>query len=84
MIYLRDLLHGQLGISYTYRIPVSQLLGQYLGNTVLLLTGATIVTIGARHRRRRHRREPARRRVRLGHRDQLGHRLEPADILDRR
>jgi peptide/nickel transport system permease protein len=47
VIYLRDLLHGQLGISYTYRIPVSQLLGQYLGNTVLLLTGATIVTIGA-------------------------------------
>ncbi len=47
VIYLRDLLHGQLGISYTYRIPVSQLLGQSLGNTVLLLTGATIVTIGA-------------------------------------
>jgi peptide/nickel transport system permease protein len=45
LIYLRDLLHGQLGISYTYRIPVSQLLGQYLGNTILLLAGATILTI---------------------------------------
>jgi peptide/nickel transport system permease protein len=43
--YLRDMLHGQLGISYTYRIPVSQLLGQYLGNTVLLLTAATVLTI---------------------------------------
>jgi len=45
LIYLRDLLHGQLGISYTYREPVSQLLGQYLGNTILLLAGATILTI---------------------------------------
>jgi peptide/nickel transport system permease protein len=45
VIYLRDMLHGQLGISYTYRIPVSQLLGQYLGNTVLLLTAATVLTI---------------------------------------
>jgi peptide/nickel transport system permease protein len=47
VIYLKNLLHGQLGISYTYRIPVSQLLGQYLGNTILLLAGATIVTIVA-------------------------------------
>jgi peptide/nickel transport system permease protein len=45
VIYLRDMLHGRLGISYTYRIPVSQLLGQYLGNTVLLLTAATALTI---------------------------------------
>ena len=45
LIYLRGLLHGQLGISYTYRTPVSQLLGQYLGNTILLLAGATILTI---------------------------------------
>jgi peptide/nickel transport system permease protein len=45
VIYLRDLLHGQLGISYTYRVPVSQLLGQYLGNTILLLTAATVLTI---------------------------------------
>jgi peptide/nickel transport system permease protein len=45
LIYLRDLLHGQLGISYTYREPVSQLLGQYLGNTILLLAGATVLTI---------------------------------------
>jgi peptide/nickel transport system permease protein len=45
LIYLKNMLHGQLGISYTYRIPVSQLLGQYLGNTILLLTGATVLTI---------------------------------------
>jgi peptide/nickel transport system permease protein len=45
LIYLGNLLHGQLGISYTYREPVSQLLGQYLGNTILLLFAATILTI---------------------------------------
>jgi peptide/nickel transport system permease protein len=45
LIYLKDMLHGQLGISYTYRVPVAQLLGQYLGNTVLLLAAATLLTI---------------------------------------
>lgn len=45
LIYLKNLLHGQLGISYTYREPVSTLLGEYLGNTVLLLAAATILTI---------------------------------------
>ena len=45
LIYLKDMLHGQLGISYTYRVPVARLLGQYLGNTVLLLAAATILTI---------------------------------------
>lgn len=45
LIYLKNLLHGQLGISYTYREPVSQLLGQYLGNTILLLAAATVLTI---------------------------------------
>ena len=45
LIYLRGLLHGQLGISYTYRERVSVLLGQYLGNTILLLAGATVLTI---------------------------------------
>ena len=45
LIYLQGLLHGQLGISYTYREPVSTLLGQYLGNTVLLLAAATVLTI---------------------------------------
>jgi peptide/nickel transport system permease protein len=44
-IYLRDLLRGQLGVSYTYRVPVSQLLGQYLGNTILLLAAATVLTV---------------------------------------
>ena len=45
LIYLNGLLHGQLGISYTYREPVSTLLGQYLGNTIVLLTAATLLTI---------------------------------------
>ncbi len=45
LIYLKNLLHGQLGISYTYREPVSHLLGQYLGNTILLLAAATVLTI---------------------------------------
>jgi peptide/nickel transport system permease protein len=45
LIYLRNLLHGQLGISFTYREPVRNLLGQYLGNTILLLAGATVLTI---------------------------------------
>ena len=45
VIYLQGLLHGQLGISYTYREPVSTLLGQYLGNTVVLLAAATVLTI---------------------------------------
>src|ERR1700745_1945924 len=45
LIYLNALLHGQLGISYTYREPVSTLLGQYLGNTIVLLTAATLLTI---------------------------------------
>ena len=45
LIYLQGLLHGQLGISYTYREPVSTLLGQYLGNTVVLLAAATVLTM---------------------------------------
>ncbi len=45
LIYLRGLLRGQLGLSYTYRQPVGPLLGQYLGNTVLLLAAATLLTI---------------------------------------
>ena len=45
-IYLGDLLRGDLGLSYTFREPVSTLLGQYLGNTILLLAAATLLTIG--------------------------------------
>jgi peptide/nickel transport system permease protein len=43
--YLNDLLHGNLGLSYTYREPVSTVLGLYMGNTVLLLAAATVLTI---------------------------------------
>jgi peptide/nickel transport system permease protein len=45
LIYLRDLLQGQLGISYAYHEPVGQLLAQYLGNTILLLFAATVITV---------------------------------------
>lgn len=45
LIYLQGLVRGQLGLSYTYREPVGTLLGQYLGNTVLLLAAATALTI---------------------------------------
>jgi peptide/nickel transport system permease protein len=45
LIYLRGLVEGQLGFSYTYREPVGTLLGQYLGNTILLLSAATVLTI---------------------------------------
>ena len=45
LFYLKDLLHGNLGMSYTYREPVTAVLGQYLGNTVLLLAAATVLTI---------------------------------------
>jgi peptide/nickel transport system permease protein len=45
LIYLKDLLHGNLGMSYAYREPVTTVLGQYLGNTVLLLAAATVLTI---------------------------------------
>lgn len=44
-IYLGNLVHGQLGISYAYHQPVSQLLSQYLGNTILLLFAATLITV---------------------------------------
>src|SRR5439155_2737509 len=36
-IYFRGLLHGDLGFSLTYREPVSQVVGQRLGNTLILL-----------------------------------------------
>jgi peptide/nickel transport system permease protein len=45
LIYLRDLLHGDLGFSYVYRQPVTEVLRPAISNTVLLLGAATLVTV---------------------------------------
>lgn len=45
LIYLKNLLHGDLGFSYVYRAPVSQVLGPAMWNTILLLGTATVVTV---------------------------------------
>ena len=45
VIYLRNMLHGDLGFSYVYRKPVATVLGGAIGNTVLLVGTATFVTI---------------------------------------
>jgi len=44
-IYLKNLLHGNLGYSYVYRKPVSTVLGSAIGNTVLLVGTATVITV---------------------------------------
>ncbi|MGW4394512.1 ABC transporter permease [Amycolatopsis nivea] len=44
LIYLKNLLHGDLGVSFTYQQPVSHLLVEDLKNTVLL---AGVGTLGA-------------------------------------
>jgi peptide/nickel transport system permease protein len=43
LIYLKGLLHGDMGFSYTYRRPVAQIMGERLVNTFVLLTAATIL-----------------------------------------
>jgi peptide/nickel transport system permease protein len=45
VIYLNGLLHGDLGFSYTYRRPVSEILGERLVNTLVLLSFATILVV---------------------------------------
>jgi peptide/nickel transport system permease protein len=44
-IYLRDLAHGQLGFSLTYRRPVADIVVQRLANTVLLVGAATVLVV---------------------------------------
>lgn len=43
VVYFKGLLHGDLGFSYTYRRPVSEVVGERLVNTFVLLTAATLV-----------------------------------------
>lgn len=44
-IYLKNMLHGDLGFSYVYREPVTTVLGGAIGNTVILVGTATFITI---------------------------------------
>jgi peptide/nickel transport system permease protein len=45
LIYLKALLHGDLGFSYTYRRPVADIVGERLVNTLVLLSFATILVV---------------------------------------
>lgn len=45
LIYLKNIVTGQFGISMTYRQPVSEIIMERLGNTLLLLAGATVLII---------------------------------------
>jgi len=45
LVYLRDLATGNLGMSLTYRQPVSDILAQRIVNTVELLTVATVLVV---------------------------------------
>ncbi len=44
-IYVKNLLHGDLGISFYYNRPVSDILGERLWNTVLLIGGGQVLSI---------------------------------------
>jgi peptide/nickel transport system permease protein len=44
-IYLKDLVHGNLGFSLTYRRPVADIVLQRLANTVLLVGAATVLVV---------------------------------------
>jgi ABC-type dipeptide/oligopeptide/nickel transport system permease component len=45
LIYLKNLLHGNMGISFTYQQPVSHLLLQDLKNTIPMVTVGTLAAI---------------------------------------
>lgn len=45
LIYLENIVHGQLGFSYIYRTPVTSVLAPAIGNTVVLLGAATVLTV---------------------------------------
>jgi ABC-type dipeptide/oligopeptide/nickel transport system permease component len=45
LIYLRELLHGNMGVSFTYQQPVSTLLIADLKNTIPLVTVGTVAAI---------------------------------------
>jgi peptide/nickel transport system permease protein len=45
VIYLNNLIHGNLGFSFTYRQPVAGIVAQRLVNTLLLVGAATIFVV---------------------------------------
>lgn len=45
--YLTGLLHGDLGQSFVYRQPVSHLIGQFIGPTLLLMSVSMVVMVTA-------------------------------------
>ena len=45
LIYLRELAHGNMGVSFTYQQPVSQLLIADLKNTIPMVTVGTVAAI---------------------------------------
>lgn len=45
LIYLKNIATGEFGLSMTYRKPVAEVIGERLGNTLLLLAAATLVVI---------------------------------------
>ena len=44
-IYLKGLLHGDMGFSLTYRRPVSDIIGERMVNTILLVGTATLIVV---------------------------------------
>jgi peptide/nickel transport system permease protein len=44
-IYLKGLLHGDMGFSLTYRRPVSDIIGERMVNTILLVGTATVIVV---------------------------------------
>lgn len=45
LIYLKNIATGEFGLSITYRRPVMDVIGERLGNTLVLLAAATVVVI---------------------------------------
>jgi peptide/nickel transport system permease protein len=45
LIYLKGLLHGDLGFSLTYRRPVADIVGERMVNTILLVGTATVIVV---------------------------------------
>ena len=44
-IYLKGLLHGDMGFSLTYRRPVADIIGERMVNTILLVGTATVIVV---------------------------------------
>jgi peptide/nickel transport system permease protein len=45
LLYLGNILSGELGISFTYRRPVAAILGERIVNTLILLALATVIVV---------------------------------------